>query len=142
MKTTFRENSLWASTITTIIIFSWYFTKVFIALGDPNFEQNYLIGLFVGVMVLVTIIQIVMQTLLAATSRKEAGRKDDERERMIELKATRVSHYILVLGVWVTVLGIFFKPTALVMGNTILFFFVLSEIVGYVIQLIQYRRGI
>ncbi len=142
MQLTFQEKSLWASLASTLLIFGIYFYKAFSILGDPQLEHNSVIGLFVGVVILITLVQIVLQTTLAIYSRKDLERKLDEREKLIGLKASQISHYVLGLGVWVTILSYYFNPSGIMLVHTILFFFIVSEIVGYAFQLILYRRGL
>lgn len=141
MKLTFQEKSLWASLVSTLVIFSYYFYRAFPALRDPLQTDNSPVGVLIGVVILIIIIQIAMQVTLAIRSRKEAERQPDERENLISLKASRSAHFILVVGVWITIMSIYFEPTGLALINTLLFFFILSEIAGYALQLIYYRRG-
>ena len=142
MNLTFHEKSLWASLISTILIFGFYFSQAYMVLSDPLISENKLGGLLIGVTILIILTQIILQASLAIFDYKDAGRKSDERERLIDLKAGRIAHYILVLGVWITILSIYFQPSSITLINILLFFFIVSELVGYVIQLHQFRKGV
>ncbi len=142
MQLTFQEKSLWVSLGSTLLIFGFYFYKAFTVLMDTQVDDHSLIGLFVGVAIIITSIQVLLQSTLAIRSQKEAARKPDERENLISLKATRISHYVLILGVWVAILSIYFQPSGMMLVNIILFFFVISEMIGYGVQLIHHRRGL
>ena len=141
-KMSFQEKSIWISLGLTLLIFGSYFSTAFTVFQDPEVSNSTLTGLFIGAIILVVIIQIVLQSALAIAHRKEAGIGNDERDNLIELKATRISHFILVFGVWATGLAMFLLLSPVVMANIIMFFFILSEIVSYCMRLIYYRRGI
>jgi uncharacterized membrane protein len=142
MYLSFQEKSIWFSLVTTIVIFGFYFGRVFRIFLDPRIPGPALIGLFIGTIVLIVLVQIAGQTILAVANRREAEKGKDERGRLVELKATRISYFILVLGVWVAGASMFVSSAPLFMANIIMFFFILSEVVGYVAQLIYYRRGV
>lgn len=142
MNMSFQEKSIWISLVSTILIFGYYFTQAISVFKNPDVHKTNLIGLFVGVIFLVVIIQIISQSILALVNRKEAEKGEDERDHLIKLKATRMSYFILVFGVWVTGISMLILPSPLVMANIIMFFFILSEIAGFTSQLLHYRRGV
>jgi hypothetical protein len=142
MKLSFQEKSIWISLVTTILIFGFYFTQAIRAFDSPDVHGTYLIGLFIGIIILVVIVQIVLQSVLAIAHRKAAEAGTDERDNLIELRATRISYFVLVFGVWATCTSMLIHRSPLVMANTILFFFILSETVGFTSQLFYYRRGL
>ena len=141
MSISFQEKSIWISLVITILLFGLYFVMAFIVFTNPYDPNTNLVGLFIGVIILYVIFQIVLHSLVAIVHKKEADKSLDERDNLIELKATRISYFILVLGVWVT--GTSMLPgSSLMMAHIIMFFFVLAEIVGFLIQLFYYRRGV
>ena len=74
--------------------------------------------------------------------RDEVKDGGDERETLIRLKATSISHYVLISGVWIACMSFYLNPSALMLMNVFIVFFVVSEIVGFVTQLIYYQRGV
>jgi len=142
MKMSFQEKSIWISLISTILIFGYYFTQAISVFNNPDVHNTNLIGLFIGIIILVVIIQIASQTIVAIVHRKEVEKGEDERDNLIKLKATRISYFILVFGIWITVISLLIFQSTLVMANIIMFFFILSEIVGFTSQLFYYRRGV
>ncbi|NQV14595.1 hypothetical protein HQ531_03985 [bacterium] len=136
----FQEKSIWISLIVTVLIFGYYQFQVATVFLNPKTDINLTYLFFVAIVLTVTI-QIGVQTLLAVVNRKDAIRGPDERDRMIQLKSLRATHYILVVGVWVAGLSIFMEFSAPMIAHAVLFFFILSEIFGFIIQLILYRRG-
>jgi len=142
MNLSYKEKSIWASLISTIIVFGYYFFFAIKVFNNPEIENMMLVGLFIGAVVFIMLIQIFSQIVIAIANRKEAEKGEDERDNLIELKTTRVSYFILVLGVWITAFSILVISSPIILVNLIMFFFILAEIVGYSLQLIYYRRGI
>jgi hypothetical protein len=142
MNLSYQEKSIWVSLVSTLIVFGYYFLNAMKIFNNSKIENLAITGLFIGTVIILIIIQIVFQSIIAIINRKEAQKGEDERDNLIELKATRISYFIIVLGVWVTALSFLILSSTIIMANTIMFFFILAEIVGYIIQLIYYRRGI
>jgi len=142
MNLSFREKSLWISLVVTLSIFGFYYLRAFSVFSNAAIPNESLMGLFIGVIVLTIVVQVVLQSVLAIANRKEAASAGDERETLIELKATRLAYFILAGGVWIAGVSIFVLPSALITANIVLFFFILAEIVGFSARLFFYRRGI
>ncbi len=142
MNISFQEKSIWISLIVTLLIFGYYFIQSVIVLKNPLSDSSELIGLFIGTIILTVIIQVVLQIILAITNKKEAVQGKDERDNLIKLKAFRISYFILVIGVWVTGMSMLILASPFIMANVIMFFFILSEVAGFVTQLFYYRRGL
>ena len=140
MNLSFKEKSVWISLVVTLLLFGYYFIRV-ISEGNISAPNSSLLNLFSIIVVLIIVIQITLQIIIAILHRKEAGKGEDEREYLIELKATKISYFIIAFGVWIGTLSLFLNLSAFVIANIIMFFFVLSEIVGFALQLYYYKRG-
>ena len=142
MKLSFKEKSIWISLIITILLFGIYFTLAFTVFTNPYDPSTNLIGLFVTVITVYIIIQIILQAAIALVHKKEAESGADERDHLIELKATRISYFILACGVWIAGTGMVILTSQLLMAHIIILFFILAEVVGFSTQLFYYRRGV
>lgn len=142
MNMSFQEKSVWISLITTLLVFGYYFVKVIEWMTGGEIYGPEIIGLFIVVVVAMIVIEAVSHIALALSSVKEAELYEDERDQLIELKATRNAYYLLASGVWVAAGSMLLSPSPLMMANVILFFFILSEITGFSSQLFYYRKGI
>jgi len=142
MNMSYQEKSIWISLFTTILIFSYYFTNAFSALNNIDSNKTKIIGLFIGVVALVVIVEIVLHIALSFAYRKDTDKGKDERDKWIELKATRNAHFLLIVGVWITGVSMLMTESSLVLANIIMFFFILSEILGFATHLLYYRRGV
>ncbi|NQT64372.1 MAG: hypothetical protein HQ556_15530 [Candidatus Marinimicrobia bacterium] len=142
MNLSYQEKSIWASLIITSIMFIYYFSRVLDVIENPDIPETSLIIVFIGVITVTIFAQIVIQSIMAIIYRDEVKDGGDERETLIRLKATSISHYVLISGVWIACMSFYLNPSALMLMNVFIVFFVVSEIVGFVTQLIYYRRGV
>jgi hypothetical protein len=147
MNISYREKSIWVSLLSTLFIFGYYFYSAFAILRTPILHMPHdsmfaLMGLFIGVMVWMIIVQIVLHIILAIVNRGEAEKDEDERDKLIELKATSISYYLLVLGVWMTIFSLFVIQSPAWTATILLFTTILAELVGFAVQLFYYRRGV
>jgi len=142
MMMSFQEKSTWVSLGITLLIFGAYFTFAFGVFSDAETPAGVLIPVFIATVVATTIIQAFLHTILGIAFNKEAEKGADERDHLIELRATRISYFILVFGVFATGVSMLLTASPIMMANIILFFFILAEVVGFSIQLFYYRRGI
>ncbi len=142
MNMSFREKSIWISLAATVLIFGYYFANAFSALTSFNADNRGLIGLFIGVVVLMIIVEVVLNIILAIASRNQAAEAEDERDNLIRLKCIRISYLVLVFGVWTVAMSLLLSASPVAMANIIIFFFILAEIVGFSTQLLYYSKGI
>ncbi|MBT4034855.1 MAG: hypothetical protein HOB84_08880 [Candidatus Marinimicrobia bacterium] len=142
MNLSYQEKSIWASLIITSIMFIYYFSRVLGVIENPDLPESSLISVFIGVITVTIFAQIVIQSIMAIIYSDEVKDGGDERESLIRLKATSISHYVLISGVWIACMSFYLNPSALMLMNVFIVFFVVSEIVGFVAQLIYYQRGV
>ncbi len=142
MNLSYQEKSIWISLFSTVLIFAYYFFRFTNEIGQPEMDESAIIRLFILAVILIVSIEIASQSVVAGIFHKDASITDDERVTLIKLKATRVSYYFLVLGIWVTGFCLFLDLSALILVNIMMFFFILAEIIGFVAQLIYYQRGV
>ena len=142
MNLSYREKIIWISLSSTVLIFGYYFFQAFKVFNNPDVENTTLISLFISVVILISIIQVILIIILSIANKKEAEKGGDEREKLIEAKATKISYFILSAGAWVTAFGILLTSSAFILINVLILFLVLAEIIGFSLQLIYYKRGI
>ena len=141
MKLSYFEKRTWISLVTTLIAFGPYFYKAFSVLGGAESSAQCLVPYFITTVVLVIIVQIVLQVSLAISDQKAAAAGMDERDKSIDLRTTRNSYYLLVVGIWLAVVSQLFDSDPAVLINLLMLFFILAELQAYVSKLIIYRRG-
>ena len=135
----FREKLDWIALVSTLAIWGFYF--LMLSRGHAaGYGGEAFLGLMVRCLVLSVIIQVVLVSIVAARSPKEANAPADERERMIELTSIETAFYVLAGGVIVAALGAAFGADVLQVVNAILAALVMAEVVRAVRQILQLRK--
>jgi hypothetical protein len=139
----FREKSAWIILITLVVLTALYLLNMpapYTLSPEPGGELFHTLLHMLATFVVVVVIGHIV---LAIRSPREARTARDERERLIDLKATAVSSYVyatLSLG------GIFVAlhvvgSNQIGLGYLVLFAFIIAEIANYALRIYYYRRG-
>lgn len=144
----FKEKSLWGTLVAISVISYLYFWSVLEMAAAGVTDLRAIGGLGIGLGIVFILVEIVYHGLIAGFSPRDAEAGEDERDRLIELKGSRVGGALLVTGVAFTIghigMGALFGGVAsndFTTVNLLLFALAVSEIGKYVTQLIHYRRG-
>jgi hypothetical protein len=136
MIVSFHAKSLWVRLISLLVGFSYYCAKVF-----PSHSPSVLphqVVLFVGVIVLLVVMQVAGQGVLAVFDRRTMP---DERDRLIELKAARVASYVLATGVFFALGAGLLTSGNFVFTHILLGFWLLAQVVEIAAQLFHHQWG-
>jgi len=138
----FREKLAWISVVTMSLVYGWYFwTTLPLARAGTGGALHYA-KLLQGTIITVVILQIVLTVAAAAFSPREASAPEDEREKLITLRGTRIAYFVLVTGaLCVSVSGIFFNTNSLLLGNYALMAVVVGNLAKDFTQIVHYRLG-
>lgn len=149
-----REKAAWASLLTTAAIWGYYFVKLGLALSAGEADVGAFIGLFARCVVASIVVAIVVAAVFASRG-QDLDAPGDERDRQIELRATRAAYALLSAGALLASLSTPFvtgfagrlfdgdpsSGVALVVGNLVLGAVLLSELVKSGGQILLYRTG-
>jgi hypothetical protein len=133
----FREKTAWISLLSMTGIYCFYFWSI---LRHPHTSGSPFAGLLETTIAL-AVVQSTLTIAAAIFSPKDAKAPRDERERLIELRATRVAYAGLATGI---VFACFFgalNPPIIFKTNSLLLILVTAEVLRSGCQIIQYRRG-
>jgi len=130
----FREKSAWITILSMSAIYGLYFRSH----AGPN---SFHLGAFVETVVALVIVQIVLTVAVAIFSPRDAKAPRDEREKLIELRATRVAYGGLATGVLLACVFGALNPPIVFNPNALLFILVCAEVLRSAAQIVQYRRG-
>jgi len=133
----FREKSAWISLLSMSGIYAAYFWSVL--RPGPHFGLERVNGLL-GTIIVLVVVQTVLMIALAILTPKEAKAPRDEREKLIELKATRFAYAVLAGSVACACFFGAFTPPIVFNTNVLLFILVVAEILRAGCQIVQYRR--
>lgn len=135
-----EKNNL-VSLISTLVIFGFYFFNVYELYQADFLITPAVIGLWVPVIILTIIVHVVFNIINAIATKQDDTPPADERDKLIELKSIRNSHYLFIVGFFTSMVFLMFSTPPLVIFNLLIFAFVVSEVFGYASQLYYYRRG-
>ncbi len=135
----FREKSAWISFLSILgvfIPFFWNSYRQFSGQVDGPTALSVAVWLLVAFVVL----EIVLHAAVALQAPSDARSPRDERERLIEMRATRIAFQVLVVGALAGVATIHLTRSAWVMQQVVLLAIVLAELVKFGGQIVLYRR--
>jgi hypothetical protein len=138
----FREKSAWISFVSLFVVFGAYFTYIGMVLA--GFARNRF-GLFLIMVMVFIIAEVALHLVIATQSPREARTRKDEREQLIELKATRTAFYVLLMSAFGSIGTAHLRLSdpddhLWLMMQAILFSVVLAEAVKFGREIVLYRR--
>ena len=139
----FREKSAWISLVLLLVLGGIYFWNFALILARrPAFSD---VELFFGVVAALVIAEVVLHMAIAVRSPEEARTPKDERERLIDLKATRAAFYVLMIGAFASIGTVHLRlrdrgDHTFVMMHCVFLSLVVAEVVKSGTQIALYRR--
>ena len=147
----FQERNIAASFVIFILILAFYVVRVFQLVQNESFDLSNMVRLWVIVIVLGIVVTIIGTILThigsgiveAIKTQKEPVIEDiqDERDRLIDLRGTRVAYIVYSLGVLLAMLTFALGQPPLVMFSLLIFFGLVAQVIGDISRLVLYRRG-
>lgn len=136
MDLTFEEKSLWVLFLGLLGVYGYYFSMV-LPTDALNVMPQHKVLFAMAVAYLVAS-QVVGHILIAIVDPRD---ETDERDRLIELKGTRVGSWVLAAGVFITLVVAVQTEGNFLFTHVLLGSWVLSQLVEIGSQLYLYRRG-
>jgi hypothetical protein len=133
----FREKLAWISLLSLSSVSGVYFWSA--RHGQP--QPGALLGNLLGTVIVLTVLQTVLTIAVAIFKPKEAQAPRDEREKLIDLKATRTAYSALATAIALACFFGAFTPPIIFNTNALLFVLVTAEVLRSICQIVQYRRG-
>jgi len=133
----FREKTAWISLISMAGIYGIYFASLIRARSHGGAIA---FGGLLGTIIALVVVQVVLSIAVAIFDPKNARVPRDEREKLIELKSTRVAYAGLATGIAVAIFFAAFPKPLIFGANSLLFILVVCEIMRSACQIVQYRR--
>ena len=147
----FQEKNIAASFVIFSLILGLYVVRVFQLVQNESFNLTNIIRLW-GIVIILGIVVTIIGTILthigsgileAIKTQKEPVIEDiqDERDRLIDLRGTRVTYILYSIGVFLAMLTFALGQPPLVMFSLLIFFGLVAQIIGDISRLVLYRRG-
>jgi hypothetical protein len=147
----YKEKSIAISLVSYLMILGYYLVQVRRMIQAGGLVASELFVLWAVVIVATILVNILGNILasivLAITHAIQTGSEqveryvEDERDRLIDLKGTKIAYITFSIGVFIAMLTYMLGQSGLVMFALIIFFSSLAEIVGSISQIVLYRRG-
>lgn len=140
----FHEKSAISMLGIMVLVYGWYFAKVFgmAAQGPVETEavSALLFGMVVGLVVLSIIAHILIAGVAAARGEEDVD-ASDERDKSIEMSSNSKASYILSAGVVIGLGLSLLEFSHFMIAHVLLGALVLSEIMKLGLKIVFYRRG-
>ena len=148
----FQEKNFTASLVTFTLILGYYLIRLLQLVQSGNFNSTSVVrlwGFVIGFAIIGTILITIFTHIISAiTQAIQTGKEDpkiedtqDERDKLIDLRGTKVTYTVSSSGVFFAMLTFAFGQPPLVMFSLLIFFGVFAQIMGDISRLILYRRG-
>ena len=148
----FQQKNITVSLVNFSLILGIFSIRVLQMIQSGSFTSTNVFrlwGLVIALAVLVTIFATILTHIVSAiidaikTGNENPKIEDieDERDRLIDLRGTRVTYFLASIGSFLAMLTYVLGQPALVMFTLLIFFGVLAQVVGDISRLYLYRRG-
>jgi len=148
----FQEKNISVSLISFTLILGVYLTRIFQIIQDGGLNSTSVFRLW-GIVIVLAIIFTIAATILthivsAIIQAIKTGEEDpefegiaDERDKLIDLRGTKITYSVSSLGVFISMLTFALGQPPIVMFTLLIFFGVVAQIIGDISRLVLYRRG-
>jgi len=136
----FREKSTWITFLLVLGVFGTFFVTAGIQLFGPTHHYRNDLMLFLTAIVVIVVLEVVLHMIVAYRSPKDAKTPQDERERLIALKATRPAFYVLMTGAFLAIGTIHLGRGPVVPLHAVLFAMWLAELTRNGVMIYYFRR--
>jgi hypothetical protein len=146
----YQEKKNYVSLIGTLLVFGFYCLYVFQKYPAGSLDSNDTFsfwGAFILILIPVSIaakiiITIVFNIIYRITTNEVEPSFSDELDKLIELKATKISHYVFTLGFLLAMGSLVMDMPHSAMFIILILSGFVSEMVGVITQLYLYRKGV
>jgi hypothetical protein len=149
-KITIQEKQILVSVISSILIIGIYSVYVYQKYISGNLEvlndfkfwgKSFLILIPVAIVVQI-VIHIIFAIINKIITNEDFPTISDERDKLIELKAIRISHWIFITGFIMSMGSLTMNMQPYVMFITLIFSGFLASVVSELAKIYYYRKGV
>lgn len=135
----FREKSAWISLVLLLVVFIPFFWNSYRQFTG-QIDASGAVSTAFMLLAAFVLLEIVLQASIAIQSPRDARAPKDERERLIEMRATRVAFHVLVVGALLGVGMQHVRNSAWLIAQVVFLSIVVAEVVRFGLQVALYRR--
>ena len=149
----FQQKNITVSLANFTLILGFYLIRVFQMVQAGSFNSAnvfHLWGVIIVLAVVVTIfatilthiVSAIIQAIKTGEQKPEVEDIQDERDQLIDLRGTKLTYLVSSIGAFLSMLTFVQGQPPLVMFTLLIFFGVLAQIIGDVLRLVLYQRGL
>ena len=148
----FQQKNITVSLVNFTLILGFFSIRVLQMIQGGNFEPANVFrlwGITIALAVVVTIFATILTHIFSAiihaikTGEEKSNVEDieDERDKLIDLRGTKLTYVVSSLGVFLSMLTFVFGQPPLVMFTLLIFSGLVAQVIGDILRLYLYRRG-
>jgi|SRR5688572_16760847 cytochrome b561 len=130
----FREKCTWVSFVLLLLL------VLGVALGG-HVEGTYGFHYFLALLIGFVLLQVVLRVIFAWQAPKDARTPKDEREQLIDLKATRIGFYALIAGLLLAMVAVHVHGNPWSGLHTMVLAVLIAWAIKFASEIVYYRRG-
>lgn len=149
----FKEKNITVTLVNFSVILLFFLFRVFQMILTESFTEENVIRLWVITIILAVVVTIagtilthvfsaIIEVIRTGNKEPEIEDFEDERDKLIDLRGTRITYGISSLGSFLAMLTFALGQPPLVMFTLLIFFGVLAQVIGDIFRLIYYRGGV
>lgn len=147
----YQQKNFTVSLVVFSLILGFYSIRLYQLVQNGDFSSTNVFRLW-GIVIILSVVFTILATILthvgsgiiyAIKTQKEPEIEDiqDERDRLIDLRGTRVTYFISSLGTFLSMLTFVLGQQPLVMFSLLIASGLVAQIIGDISRLVLYRRG-
>jgi hypothetical protein len=137
----FREKSVWISFVVMLVLSSvWSWNLIRGLTGGAG--RTEVIHLSIMLLTFAVVLEVVLHIVLAAWSPREARTPRDERQRLIELYATRIAFRVLVTAALLTIGSAHVGARTGVLMDAMMLSIILALLVKFGSEVVLFKRAL
>ncbi|HSL43122.1 MAG TPA: hypothetical protein VK897_06800 [Anaerolineales bacterium] len=148
----FQEKNITVSLVNFTLILGFYLIRVLQMIQNGNFNSANIFRLW-GITIVLAVIVTIIATILThigsaiihaiktGEERPDVEDIEDERDKLIDLRGTKITYVVSSIGVFLSMLTFAFGQPPLIMFSLLILFGLVAQIVGDISRLVLYRRG-
>ena len=135
----FRAKSAGISLFVVLMIATFYIVNTLSLRSGGEITRDDAIGLIITTIVLSIVVEITLQIVLFIGAGQIESRT--ERDKIATARSSSDAYFVLTMGAFVTITGMFADFTPIEMGNVLVVAFLVAEIVKFASQIMYYWRS-
>jgi hypothetical protein len=133
----FREKSAWISLVLIVLLFGTYFWRAF---TEP-LRGGQAVHWLLLIVVVFVVLEVALHIVVAIQAPRDARAPQDERERLIGLRATRIAYFTLMGGALLSIFSVHLGAGVRTVISCAFLSVVAAELVKFASQIVFFRRG-